>query len=172
MSSNLGDVLGDEFDAEQHEQLGDFTPIPVGEYEAQITNSDVKMTSTGGKRIALEWTILSGEYAGRIIFDNVNIVNANPKAEEIGKKQLSSICHATGQMRLLDSSELHDKPCRIKVKIRPAKGEYEAQNAITKYSPLNAPPESAAPTATEPTKHAPTKPSPAKTQSPPWSSAR
>jgi hypothetical protein len=37
-----------------------------------------------------------------------------------------------------DSTELHDRPCRIDVKIRPAKDQYEASNEVRNYKSLEA----------------------------------
>jgi len=49
---------------------------------------------------------------------------------------LASICRAVGRTKINDSAELHKIPCIIKVKIRPAKGEYEASNDIVSYKSI------------------------------------
>jgi hypothetical protein len=127
------------------EQMDSFEPIPAAKYEAMVTDSKVQDTKSGngGKALALTWTIVAGEYEGRKVFDNVNLVNPNPQAVEIGRKQLNSISAACGYpagTRISDSTMLHDRPCLIDVRVQPAgpdkKGIHrDARNAIRGYEP-------------------------------------
>ena len=124
---NLG-----EFDATGVTPAESFEPLPPGKYRAAITDSDVRETKAKtGHYAHFEWTILEGPHANRRVFQNCNIVNPNPKAAEIGQRELSAICHACGVLRIKDdTAELHNIPCIIRVKVTPAKGGYEASNAI------------------------------------------
>jgi len=107
------------FDATSVQPNDSFAPIPAGSYIAQITDSSIKPTKSGtGTMLNLTWTILDGQFANRKVFDRINVQNANPEAEKIGQRQLSSICHATGVMKLQDSNQLHGKPVKITVKIQ------------------------------------------------------
>lgn len=95
--------------------------IPAGWYTAHMTASEMKPTKdNGGAYLECEYTILApAEYAGRKQYDRINLQNANPVAVEIGYKQLSAICHATGVIQVQDSSQLHGRPLAIKVAQRP-----------------------------------------------------
>jgi hypothetical protein len=125
------------FDATTVEPMNDFSPIPVGEYIAVITASDMKDTKSGsGKYLQLTYQIVEGEYKNRLIFENINLINSNEVAVQIAQKTLSSICHAVGVLHPQDSVELHDKPLMIKVGIRPASGEYQEQNIVKSRGPL------------------------------------
>lgn len=125
------------------ERVQSFDPIPAGKYDAMITSSDVSDTraNNGGKVLKIEWTIISGDYQGRKIFDNVNLANPNVQAQEIGRKQLNTISDAVGYgvgTRITDSTMLHDKPCIIDVKIQPAGPDRngvhrEARNVVRGY---------------------------------------
>lgn len=127
------------FDASTVEPAADFTPIPVGDYVAIISESDLKDTKSGsGKFLQLKFQIVEGEYQGRIIFDNLNIMNSNDTAQKIAQQALAAICKAVGVLTPSDSSELHDKPMTIRVGIRPAKGDYAESNNIKSYKPLGA----------------------------------
>lgn len=127
-------TLGQAFDSGQHEDMNDFDPIPVGEYTAQVTDSDIKATKDGqGKYVSLEFTVLSGEFKGRKIWTNLNIVNRNPVAVDIAQKELATLCRACGKSVIQDTQELHGKPITLKVRIVPAKGAYPAKNAPTGY---------------------------------------
>lgn len=130
------------FNANEHEPSRDNSPVPPGEYLVAVTDSAIKPTKAGdGKRLAVELTILDGKYKGRKVFDGFNIVNKNPKAEEIAFGQLSALCRACGKLQIADSGELHNIPIRVKVGVRAATEQYEAQNEVKAYK-FNAPAES------------------------------
>jgi len=122
------------FNAEAIEPTSDFEPLPVGEYSAIITASEMKATKSGtGQYLQLTYDIIEGQYKGRKIFENLNLVNQNTTAQEIAQRALSAICRAVGVMHPKESEELHDRPLIIKVGIRPASGDYEASNVVKGY---------------------------------------
>lgn len=51
-----------------------FDPLPVGEYQCEILEADVKQTATQGRsQLALVLRVADGEFANRRIFDRRNI---------------------------------------------------------------------------------------------------
>jgi len=125
-----------QFDATQVEPQGDSTPLPAGTYRIAIRESEMQPTRNGrGQYLLLEFEVLEGEHAGRKLFDRLNLINDNPTAVEIAQRTLSAICHATGQMQVQDSVELHDIPMRAKVKVEPPKNGYGESNSV-RYLPL------------------------------------
>src|SRR5687768_16673133 len=102
-------------DIDTAKPLDSFEPIPAGTYEAVMIDSEAVPTKkAGGERIKMTWQIISGEHEGRKVFDSANTRNENPKAVEIGMRQLKSIALAVGHTGpLTDSADLHDKPCLI-----------------------------------------------------------
>jgi len=138
------------FDANEVEPLGSFEPLPVGEYIVVISSSEMKDASTGrGQYLQLVYDVIEGDYKGRKLFDRLNLVNESTQAQEIAQRALSSICRAVGVMHPQQSEELHDKPFVVKVVIRPAKGEYQASNAVREYKPLEEEQPAAPPAAAE-----------------------
>lgn len=139
--------LGQEFDANTVEPSKPREVIPPGEYTAIIEASDVKPTKKaqedtqyGGpaandKLLELTLKVVDGEYAGSMIWERLNIINTNPVAQEIAQRDLSAICHAVGKLKVKDSSELHNKPIRIKVDVERKEG-YNPRNVIKGYSPI------------------------------------
>jgi len=131
--------LGYEFDAEGIEPQKSFDPLPVGKYECIVSNSDVKRTQDdGGSYIWLELTVCdNGPYHGRKIFNNITLTNSGPKAQqaiEIGQKQLSGLCHAVGKLKIGDTSELHDIPLVVDLKIKKdATGQWGDKNEVKAY---------------------------------------
>ncbi|QEA09776.1 hypothetical protein PQC31_gp55 [Pseudomonas phage Iggy] len=115
-------------------------PIPAGWVVAQVTESDIKATQSGGARLATTFTVLQPQqYAGRKVFTGFNIKNDNPTAQEIAFKQLSALAHAVGVLQIQDSQQLHGIPLHIRLKVRPAKDGYEASNDITAYRSMSEP---------------------------------
>lgn len=133
---NLSDVQIDP-NAEPENNYG---PIPAGEYEAKIQNSERKDTKKGdGWYLNLEFVVTGPTHAGRKIFEKLNLSNPSSKAVEIAKGTLSKICRTVGVLSPQDSAELHDKPMRIKVAIEQSQ-DYDPQNKITDYKPMSATP--------------------------------
>jgi hypothetical protein len=86
----------------------DRKPLPDGEYDATITDADYRETKTGtGYYVSVEYLITGGEYADRKVWANYNLVNSNPKAQEIGEQQFAKLCLATlGKPSCGDTDEL------------------------------------------------------------------
>jgi len=126
------------FDANTVAPQEAFQPLPAGWYPAQITGSEVKATKDGhGSYLALELTILGGQYNNRKVFDRLNLHNANETAVEIARKTLSAICHAVNVMQVQDSQELHGKPLEVKLNVKPERTEngntYDPTNEVKGY---------------------------------------
>jgi hypothetical protein len=108
--------------------------IPAGWYNAQIVGSEMKPTKDQmGQYLELTMQVIDGEHAGRKLFDRLNLVNNNPTAVEIAFKTMKAIYNALGVARVNDSAELHGKPLKVKVKLRPKTAEYDATNEVQGY---------------------------------------
>lgn len=112
-----------------------FAPIPGGWYVAEITKSELKTTKdTKGKYLALTFVIHEGDYQGRFIFTNLNIVNKSDVAVKIARADLKNICKAVGhEGELEDSEDLHGILMEIKVSIKPETAQWPAKNEIKGY---------------------------------------
>lgn len=158
--------LGYNFDPEAVPPSdSDFDVIPAGQYDAQITESDVVSTKSGsGRMLKLTWEILSGPFANRKVWQNVNIENQSEKAQEIGQRELARICEATGAGAIRDSQDLHFKPCTILVRVE-SQPNYGDTNVVKKVRPYqgagSAPQQAARPPATQPQRGQPGRAQPA-----------
>lgn len=128
------------FDASQVAPATALDPVPAGWYTAMIVESEMKPTAdgTGYYLETVNAIVEPVEYAGRKVYDRINLQNKNPVAVEIGYKTLSAICHAVGIIQVQDSQQLHNRPFAIKVSIRPAGPgadgkNYEASNDVKGY---------------------------------------
>jgi hypothetical protein len=121
---------------------GSADALPAGWYNVMMDESEMKPTKADasgntGAYLKCRYAVMDGQYAGRKIYANLNLRNANPIAQEIAYKQLSAICHAVNVLNMQDTQELHGKPLKIKVKMRKATDEYEASNDIGAYKNIN-----------------------------------
>lgn len=141
------------FDATQVAPREDFSPIPTGDYTAQIIDSDLKPTRANtGHYLELTFEVTEGEFKGRRVWARLNLDNPNPKAVEIAQRDLSAICHAIGKLQVNDSQELHYKPMGIRVEVVQREGysdsnEIKAFKALAKGTTTAAPAPAAAPAA-------------------------
>lgn len=127
-----------QFNAADVPPADDFSPIPPGEYKVEITDSKINPTKNGtGNMLKLTMRVLDGQYAGRLLWDRLNIQNQNQKAQEIALRTLSSICHAIGRMNVQDSSQLHNIPMIATVAIKADEG-YSPSNQIKAYKSAGA----------------------------------
>ena len=119
------------FDASGVEPAKPYELLPAGMYVAQIVESEMRVTKDGnGQFLWLMLDILEGPHRGRKLFDQLNLINSNPVTVDIGQRTLSAICHATGQIQVADSEELHLRPMTISISIKPPKNGYGERNAI------------------------------------------
>ena len=98
--------------------------MPIGWYQAQIVESEVRDASNGnGTYLLAVFEILGGEYRGRKIFQNVTLQNANQQAVEIGQRLLTDIYIAVGHSGpTKDIRVLLFKPVMARVGIKRRQG--------------------------------------------------
>lgn len=126
------------FNAEEHDELTDFSPLPQGDYLAIATDSDMKSTKAGtGEYLEIAWEVIDGEFKGRRLWSRLNLDNPNPKAVEIAQRELSSICRAVGVLRPEDSSQLHNIPLVLRVGVEKRKDTGEFSNRVKGYANAN-----------------------------------
>lgn len=132
--------LGQQFDASAVPPSDrNFDNIPSGNYEAQIVESEVVPTKAGtGKMLKLTWEIITGQFANRKVFQQINIENQSAQAQAIGQRQLADICEAAGTGVIRDSEELHFKPVLVRVGVDKPNEGYEPKNEIKRVKSLSA----------------------------------
>ena len=99
--------------AEAPERQNNFDVIR-GTFPAQITESDVIATKTGGKGAKFTFEIIDGPHRGRKVWGFINVENANPTAQEIGQAELRELCEAVGLDRIDDTTQLEFKPLMLR----------------------------------------------------------
>jgi hypothetical protein len=124
-------------------------PVPAGEYLVEIIESDAVQTKAGnGERLAITFAVIDGEFRGRNIWDGINYRHSNPKAQEIGQKQINALCRAIGfSGHLEDSTQLHGVPLLVRVIVEQDDPQYRPKNVVKAYKAANEAPAPAAPSA-------------------------
>lgn len=113
-------------------------PVPAGTYLAHIVDSDLVAAKSGsGQNLKLVFEILDGQFKARKVHENLCVQHINADTQRIAQAKLSAICHATGTLRVQESSELHYKPVKINVTVQPPNDKYDAQNRIKGYESAN-----------------------------------
>lgn len=109
---------------------GNFEPLPAGWYTATVGGAELKNTKQGGGQyIAVRYDITGPTHEGRVVFGNLNIKNANSKAEEIGRQQLGELMRAIGLPAVKDTDQLIGGQLSIKLAIRKSE-EYGDSNDV------------------------------------------
>jgi hypothetical protein len=123
---------------------GSFEPLPAGWYTATINQAELKDTKAkNGQYIKLRYDITGPTHQGRVVFGNLNIKNANPKAEEIGRQQLGEIMRAIGLAKVADTDQLIGGQISIKLEVKDD-AQYGASNEVKGFKSVSG---SAAPAA-------------------------
>lgn len=126
------------FDTRTVEPGQSYDPIPKGWYIAHVEESNIVQTKSGtGSYLKTKFVVLDGEYKGRAVFQNFNIMNSNKQAEEIARRQLADLGRAVNVIQIQDSQQLHGIPLKIKVAVRKGEGEFNDQNVIKDYKPMS-----------------------------------
>jgi hypothetical protein len=130
--------LTETFDVNELPQgkANNFEPLPAGWYTATISQAELKATKAGnGQYIKLRFDITGPSHQGRVVFGNLNIKNANPKAEEIGRQQLGEIMRAIGLAKVADTDQLIGGQISIKLTVKDD-AQYGASNEIKGFNSL------------------------------------
>lgn len=128
--------LGQRFNAQDHDtEQRDYAELPNGIYQMEIEASDVGPTKAGSGMIlkTTNVVIAPDAYKGRKLFNNYNLENPNPQAQEIGQRQFASLCRAIGADSVEDSEELHFRSFTVKVGLGKAQNGYPARAEIKAY---------------------------------------
>jgi hypothetical protein len=124
----------------------DYNPIPPGEYDFEIRDSDVVDTKTGKRMIKLTCRVVGPTHAGRVVFENFLL------GQEVAMARLKTLATVSGHPRpdyIQDTQELHGLKFRGNVGIREQDG-YAPQNHIKTFKKIDGPGAAATASAPQP----------------------
>lgn len=124
-----------DFDVTEYDAPQDFGIIPEGtEVRMKCTEAEDKETSAGGEMIAATFQIVEGEYKGRKIWTNFNIVNKSEKAQNFGRRMVAGWARACGKPNAKSTDELLEKSfwCKMGVE-KSSDPKYKDKNVIANF---------------------------------------
>jgi len=117
-------------------QADNFDPLPAGWYDAVIEEAEVKDNNSGtGKYINIRFSVNGPTHQGRKLFTIINYIHQNPKAQEIGLKQINALISALGINSLTDTDQLIGGNVSIKVTVKKDE-QYGDGNEVKGYKSL------------------------------------
>jgi hypothetical protein len=128
--------LGRTFNSQEHNtEQADYSTLPLGIYQLEVTASDVVPTKAGtGTILKVTYEVTAPEeFKSHKIFGNLNLENPNAQAAEIGQRELASLCRSIGISALTNSEELHFHTFTAKVGLEKPQPGYSAKNKITRF---------------------------------------
>lgn len=129
-------ALGKTFNSQEHNtEQADYSTLPLGIYQLEVTASDVVPTKAGtGTILKITYDVVAPEeFKGRKIFGNMNLENPNIQAAEIGQRELASLCRAVEISELTDSENLHFLTFTAKVGLEKPQPGYAQKNKIVRF---------------------------------------
>jgi len=114
-----------------NEQAGGFEPWPAGDYDFMVYDASEETSSAGNDQIKLTLHVQNRDGSRRTVFDY--LVNA-----EKAQWKIRHFAEATGMMRQYETGDIkiHDivnRMGRLKLRVRPARDGYAAQNQVGDY---------------------------------------
>lgn len=135
----MAKISGLNLSDSKYERENTYELLPAGWYEAKIDRAEIKETSTGGERISVGYKIQGGKYNDRFVWGSFNTRNNSEQAEKIGRQQLRTCLNAIGikPEDFDDTDQLVGQDLMIKVKVKPAQGNYDASNDAADFKSLD-----------------------------------
>ncbi len=98
-------------------QSAGFKPLMIGKYPCMIIASEIKANkdNTTGGQVVFEVQAVQGEHTGKTGQWILNLYHNDEQTRQIAERQLSAICHATGQFLINMTSQLHNLPFALDV---------------------------------------------------------
>ena len=131
-----------------------FDAMPAGDYAVQAVELKMQDTKSGVQMLKVKFEVVDGPFKGRKIIEYFNVLNQNPATVEIAQRDLKAWIRACGVADDVDVdfvflNTLCGREFLAGVKIEKDKtGQYDDENRIKRYKPLNTQRAQPAPVAT------------------------
>lgn len=113
-----------------------FAPVPSGVYQVELTKAEEQLSKSGNTYLKCELEILSGDYRGRKLWNNFNLLHTSDMAREIAMKEFTMMCNAMGVADPVNTDQLLHIPFAVSVKLESNNSDGSDRNVIKKYLPI------------------------------------
>ena len=128
----MADLMG--FDASKVQPNEPSTPVPKGDYQVIILESESKPTAKGdGHLLNMVLQVVEGPFKGKKLYDRLNLWNKSEKATKIAQGTLSAICRAVNVLTPRNSDDLHNRTLTAVVDVSEYQGKL--RNEVKGYKP-------------------------------------
>lgn len=142
--------------SEKEAEGSGFTPWKPGDYDFEVHDASEERSSTGNDMIKLTLWVFNDEGNKRTVFDYlVNSEKAQFKIRHFADAIGRIADYERGE---LDVNDIVDRTGRLALRIKPASGDYPANNSVGDYLPQK----EDAPRATRPASRSAARPEPAR----------
>lgn len=112
-------------------QANNFDPWPRGEYDFSVYDASEETSDAGNEQIKLTLHVLNRDGQRRTVFDYlVNTEKAQWKIRHFAEAVGVARQYETGELQVAD---IVSREGRCKLRVKPAQGQYQAQNAVEDY---------------------------------------
>ena len=125
--NNFGFNLSDYNDADTGS--ADFSPIPPGPYKLLIDAAEVKQTRAGDDMLKITLRVDDGEFAGRLIWENLVYGHSSEKVQNIARSKMAAMQRAIGK-ECQGPDDFVGGVFTGKVGISPASGNFGPSNRL------------------------------------------
>ena len=123
-----------QFNSAGKDTGGDFEPLPVGDYNMMVIETEINRNKKDtGDYLKVVLHCLDEEYAGRRVYEYININHPNEKVVAIAERQLAELCNACGVLELEDTQELHEIPIVVRLKVEAGNEQFGPSNKVKKF---------------------------------------
>jgi len=117
-----------------------FKPIPEGIYKVKILRpKEIENKQHTAKGINVSFSVVEGQYLGRLVFDSFYIEHQNKDFEAKEQNRFNGVLDAIQRKIVHKALDLDNQLLTIKVKIRKAStdGQFPEKNEVVDYFPYN-----------------------------------
>lgn len=107
----------------------DYSPIPPGVYTLLIDSAEVKQTKAGDDMLKIAFRVEDGEFAGRLVFENLVFGHSSEKVQNIARSKMAAIQRGLGK-ECKNASDFVGGVITGKIGISPAKDNYGPSNRL------------------------------------------
>lgn len=99
-----------DFKVTDYEPTMDYPPIPEGFYLFLIEKTEIKPTLSAKRNntnecfLNLKLRVIEGQFKGRYVWDQINIVNSKIEAQDIARRRLRGVSKITETEEILDKT--------------------------------------------------------------------
>lgn len=116
------------------EPSGGYTPLPAGEYQMEIVESEYVTNSKGtGNILKCKAQVVGGEHDLRPFYINYELEHRARTKQDRGQRNFAGLRRATGVLAPTDSEQLHFKTFGVKIGLKARKDTSELENVIKQY---------------------------------------